>query len=181
MNRQNYPLYEETAHHLSLCSSDSVLDIGCGNGYVLGMLAVRSDCNYTGIDISESILKSAAKRNRKFIKNGNMIFKYGDAAKLPFSDSVFDKVYTTINTVYFWKELNDIMTEIRRVLKPGGRFINTLYTNETLTRFSHTQFGYKRFTQRQLISAAQDAGFGAKAIPIMGGRAYCVVCHAPSL
>jgi len=179
MNRQNYPLYEETVQRLSPCSSESVLDIGCGNGYVLGMLAARSDCFYVGIDISESILKSATKRNHRFVKNGNMTFKYGEAARIPFGSAVFDKAYT-INTVYFWEELNDIMTEVRRVLKPGGMFVNTLYTNDTLARFSHTQFGYKRFAQGQLISAAQYAGFGAKAIPIMGGAAYCVICNAPN-
>ena len=77
MNRQNLPLYEDTVQHLSPCSSESVLDIGCGNGYMLGMLAARSDCFYVGIDISESILKSTTKRRRMLHYSIDLIMKEG--------------------------------------------------------------------------------------------------------
>ena len=69
------------------------------------------------------------------------------------------------------------LTEIKRVLRPGGLFINTLYTNETLDRFPHTQTGYKRFTQEQLVDGARKAGFEVEVASIMEGAAYCVVCH----
>lgn len=39
MNRQNRPLYDETIRLLVLSDSDSILDIGCGNGFVLNLLA----------------------------------------------------------------------------------------------------------------------------------------------
>lgn len=178
MNRQNYPMYEETLRLLLPCSSDRILDIGCGNGYVLKMLAQRYDCECVGTDISKSILNAAAKRNREFVKNGKMTFECYEASKMLFPDAVFDKAYT-INTVYFWDDLIRSMAEIKRVLKPGGSFINTLYTNETLARYSHTQFGYKRFTKEQLRIAAQDAGLEVEIIPILGGAAFCALCQAP--
>ena len=176
MNKQNHPLYESTERLLSPRDAERILDIGCGNGYVLEMLAEQYDCDYTGIDISESILKTASNRNCRFIKNGKMIFKHGEASKIPFGDATFDKAYT-INTVYFWKDLNDTILEIKRILKPHGIFINTLYTNETLARLSHTQFGYKRFTPEQLTTAAGRAGFETEIMPIMNGTAYCIVCR----
>jgi hypothetical protein len=55
-------------------------------------------------------------------------------------------------------------------------FVNTLYTNETLARFSHTQFGYKRYTLEQLLSSAQSAGFQATAVTILNGAALSIVC-----
>lgn len=177
MNRQNQPLYEETERLLSPCNADRILDIGCGNGYVLRVLAERYDCDYVGIDISESILRAAAKRNRRSVRDGRMAFKCCEASRMVFGDAAFDKAFT-INTVYFWEDLSSTMAEIRRVLKSGGTFINTLYANETLARFSHTQYGYKRFTQEQLTSAAQSAGFSTETVPILGGAAYCIVCHA---
>ena len=41
MNRQNRPFYDDVIKLLSITDSDSVLDIGCGNGNVLNMLASR--------------------------------------------------------------------------------------------------------------------------------------------
>ena len=178
MNQQNQILYEETARLLSPRSSDRVLDIGCGNGYVLEMLAKQQTCDYVGIDISKSILHAAAKRNQIFVKNGMMMFQYGEAGKIPFDEAMFDKAYT-INTVYFWEDLIGTMAEIKRILKQSGIFINTLYTNDTLARFSHTQFGYKHFMPEQLINAARDVGFDAEIVPIKSGAAYSVVCHMP--
>lgn len=72
INRQNRPLYEDTIRLLAPSDSDSVLDIGCGNGYALKMLASRSACTLTGIDFSPSAIKTALSRNRKFVKNGKM-------------------------------------------------------------------------------------------------------------
>lgn len=174
MNRQNRPLYEETIRLLSPSNSDSILDIGCGNGTVLNMLANQCNCDLTGIDTSMSILKDATKRNCTFVKKGKMTFLCQNANAMTFADQSFSKAYT-INTVYFWESLGDTMAEIERVLKPGGLFINTLYTNETLHSFAHTQFGYKQFTTEQLVSAGADAGFIADVVPIQNGDAYCII------
>lgn len=172
MNRQNRPLYDETIRLLSLSDSDSVLDIGCGNGYVLRLLARRYNATFAGIDPSKEIIEAAKRRNRSDVKNGKMRFACQDVSALPFPDEAFSKAYT-INTVYFWSDLKTPMQEIRRVLKPGGVFINTLYTNEALSRFSHTQFGYKRYEPKQLVDAGTEAGFAVKAVPILDGMAVC--------
>jgi len=176
MNRQNRPFYEDTVRLLSPSDSDSVIDIGCGNGNVLNMLANRTSCTLTGIDFSLSAINSASKRNRKFVRGGRMSLVCQDMIRLPFPDCSFDKAYS-INTVYFWENLAGFMAEIRRVLKPGGVFINALYTNETLDGLPHTQFGYKRFTQDELTQAAQSIGFAAQIVPAFNGKAYCVVCR----
>jgi ubiquinone/menaquinone biosynthesis C-methylase UbiE len=173
MNIQNRNLYGETIRLLSPADSDSVLDIGCGNGYMLNMLARRYNCDFTGIDISNIAIKAASNRNRMFVKNGRMTFLCQDVSAMSFPDSSFDKAYT-VNTVYFWENLDDTMAEIRRVLKPSGVFINALYTNETLSRFSHTRFGYKHFTTEELKRAGVNAGLTAEAIPILDAAAYCI-------
>jgi len=176
MSRQNRPLYEDTIRLLSPTDSDSILDIGCGYGYVLHMLANRFDCTLTGVDFSSGAVKSALSRNRKFVKNGQMNLVCQDMSKLPFPNCSFDKAYS-INTVYFWENLDEVMTEIRRVLKPNGLFINALYTNETLDRLPQTKFGFKRFAPNDPIDAAQNAGFSAHIVPVFNGKAYCLVCR----
>ena len=174
MNRQNRSLYEETIRLLSPSDTDSILDIGCGNGYMLNMLARQYDCALTGIDISKSIVETACQRNRAYVKTGKMTLSCQNLIKMNFSENSFGKAYT-VNTVYFWENLNDSMARIKLILEPGGLFINTLYTNETLSRFTHTRFGYKRFTEDQLVSAGADAGFATDVIPIFNGAAYCVM------
>ena len=178
MNRQNRPLYEETIRLLPLSGSDSVLDIGCGNGYVLNMLARQHDCAFTGIDISRSIIHAASRRNRSYIKSGKMKLMPRDVNEMPFPDECYSKIYT-INTVYFWDNPGKTMLQIRRVLKPGGIFVNALYTSETLSRFSHTKHGYKRFTEEQLVDMGESVGFTVSVAPVLDASAYCVLYKKP--
>lgn len=172
MNHQNRPLYDETIRLLSLSGSDNVLDIGCGNGFVMNLLANRHAATFAGIDPSDEIIVAAKRRNRRHIKNKKMSFACQDVSAMAFAAETFSKAYT-INTVYFWANLAQPMQEIWRVLKPGGVFINTLYTNKALASFSHTQFGYKRYEAQQLVKAGTDAGFTVNEIPILQGRAIC--------
>jgi ubiquinone/menaquinone biosynthesis C-methylase UbiE len=176
MNRQIRPLYEDMVRLLPLSDSDNVLDMGCGNGNVLNMLASRHEnksCSFTGIDISPSAIKSALKRNRKYVKNRRMKLLCQDMSKMPFDDFSFDKIYT-INTVYFWENLDATMAEIRRILKPNGLFINALFTNDTLNSLSHTK-SYKRFTPEELTDAGTSVGFTVDTVPVFNGKAYCVL------
>lgn len=171
MNRQNRPLYDETIHLLELCDSDSVLDIGCGNGYVLGLLAQKHRAACSGIDTSATIIHAAARRMRKY---KNTDFSCQSVSAMSFADESFSKAYT-INTVYFWPKLEGPMAEIRRVLKNKGIFINTLYSNETLSRFSHTQYGYRRYEENELLRAGTEAGFKVEVFPVLAGAAKCYV------
>ena len=174
MNRQNKPIYEKTIQLLNPSSTDTILDMGCGNGYMLNMLAQRFEGNSVGLDLSESAIKSALKRNKSYVKNGKMRLLHHDLSIMPFEPNTFDKVYT-VNTVYFWNDLKSVMTEVKRVLKPDGIFINTLFSNEMLDSLSFTKFGYKKFTEEQLTNAGVDVGFEVSVIPIFKGIGYCYI------
>ena len=176
MNRHNIPLYNETSQLLALSNADRVLDIGCGNGYVLNMLAKQYECKFTGIDISPSIIENASKRCHRFVKSNRISLHCQNASSMSFADNSFEKIYT-INTVYFWKNIDDTMLEIWRVLNLNGVFINTLFSNETLSAFPHTKYGYKRFTVEELKSAGSNLGFSVNVIPILNDAAYCILYH----
>ena len=174
MNKQNTPMYNATIELLKPSDNDIILDIGCGNGYVLNMLAKQYGGLYYGIDSSKSIIKIAYKFNHHFIKNGKITLLNENLEIMNFTEKSFDKIYT-INTVYFWEDLDKTMNQIFNLLKPNGLFINTLFSNETLSRFSHTRYGYKRFSLEQLTYAGRNTGFDVNVKPILNSAAYCIL------
>ena len=105
MNSQNHGLYDETIRLLSPADFDEVLDIGCGNGYMLNLLARRYVCDFSGIDTSNSAIADASKRNREFVRDGRMKLLCENARAMSLPDSSFSKAYT-VNTVYFWENLD---------------------------------------------------------------------------
>ncbi|MDR1078233.1 MAG: methyltransferase domain-containing protein [Propionibacteriaceae bacterium] len=176
MSRQNRPLYEKTLRLLAAGDTDLVLDIGCGNGFVLALLAERVKAGLAGIDLSDGMVRATARRCRGLVSEGRLTVERGDAAHLPFPDGSFTKAYS-INTVYFWPEVDAAMTEIRRALQPDGVFVNALYSNEFLASRSHTKTGYRLHDPAALIASASGAGFEVERVPLLGGVGYGLVCR----
>ena len=98
-----------------------VLDVGCGTGEYLRLLApFVAPGAAVGVDLSETLIGHA--RNRALAEHTNVAFKLGDAYALPFPDRSFDRV--TANQVLLhltdpWKAV----AEMRRVLTPTGRLL----------------------------------------------------------
>jgi ubiquinone/menaquinone biosynthesis C-methylase UbiE len=174
MNRQNWRQYVGTESALGLNAADSVLDIGFGNGYLLNRLAARYTCHFYGIDISRDMLDAAAKRNRNHIDDGRLTLSLGSAEQTGLADDSIDKAYT-VNTVYFWSSLDAGLTEIWRILRPDGVFINTVYSKAMLDGLPVTKSGYAKYEIDELLDAGERNGFSAKAMPIVDGRSYSII------
>ncbi|MDR0818796.1 MAG: class I SAM-dependent methyltransferase [Oscillospiraceae bacterium] len=174
MNRQNMAQYLGAENALELVGSDKALDIGFGNGYLINNLAKRHASHFFGIDISEDMLTAATSRNRKFIAEGRMALKLGDALNTGFPDEFFDKVYT-VNTTYFWDNLDKGLAEIHRILKPCGVFVNAIYTKERLDSLPVTRSGYAKYTLEEYSDAGARNGFTTYLRPVTLGKAYCVI------
>jgi SAM-dependent methyltransferase len=92
---------------------ESILDLGCGDGQLTLRLASTGAC-VIGIDASPEMLDAARSRG--------IDAREGSAESLPFADRAFDAVFS--NAVLHWVRNQDaMMAEVRRVLKPGGRFV----------------------------------------------------------
>ena len=103
----------------------TVVDLGCGTGFFTDLLSSNYD-TVIGFDISSSMLNYAKKKRASSIH-----WLEGDAHKLPFQDNSIDVIYS--NLVIQWCDpLNVAITEILRVLKPGGCFIFTTLIDGTL-------------------------------------------------
>src|SRR5207248_65332 len=99
----------------------SVLDVASGTG-APGLQIARAVAptgHVTATDLNAEPLKIAAERARERSLT-NISFEVADAHRLQFADASFDLV-TSRCGVMFFSDLPRALSEIRRVLKPGGR------------------------------------------------------------
>jgi ubiquinone/menaquinone biosynthesis C-methylase UbiE len=103
--------------HLAPTSGDRILDVGAGDGSKAALI-LRSlgGTEVYAVDPDEKKVASM-KRDFPSIKGS-----VAGAESLPFPDSYFDKVYSTM-AVHHYSNLNRGLLEIARVLKPGGSFV----------------------------------------------------------
>ena len=94
---------------------DRVLDVACGPGLVAVKVneVSKANCKITGIDVNEAMLNAARK-------NPGIEWHLGSATELPFDDNCFDVVFCQQGLQYFPDRAKG-MSEMRRVLAPGGR------------------------------------------------------------
>lgn len=98
----------------------NLLDIGCGAGHASFTAAPRV-AKVTAYDLSEGMLAVVAQEAEKRGLS-NITCTQGPAEVLPFTDNSFDIVISRYSA-HHWHDIQAALMEIRRVLKPGGRFI----------------------------------------------------------
>ncbi|HEY5340996.1 MAG TPA: bifunctional demethylmenaquinone methyltransferase/2-methoxy-6-polyprenyl-1,4-benzoquinol methylase UbiE [Candidatus Aquilonibacter sp.] len=101
----------------------SVLDLCCGTGdVVFHLLRTDPSLHVTGIDFCAPMLDGARARAPRE-SHGDATFIEGDVMSLPFADASFDGAtmgFSLRNVV----DIDQVLREIRRVLRPGARFVN---------------------------------------------------------
>jgi len=98
----------------------TVLEVATGTGLVALKIASTADQVYA-IDISPQMI-DVAKKKAEEMGIDNVAFSVEDAYALPFGDGMFDSVICN-NALHNMKQPEDALSEIKRVLKPDGRFI----------------------------------------------------------
>ena len=111
-----------TTDLLALCNiteKSEVLDVGCGTGYTACEIAQKYSARVVGIDISEDMIAKAQERARqRHLKS--VEFHVADVLELPFQDETFDTIIMESVLIVIPGEKHGALTEIVRVLKPGG-------------------------------------------------------------
>ena len=107
---------------VDLEDDNTLLDIACGPGIHSLPFAKQLTCgSVVGLDLSMPMLSYAgAKAQSQGIKN--LVFVHGDAHDLPFHDNEFD-VVSCFGALHLFCDLPKALSEVCRVLEPGGRFI----------------------------------------------------------
>ena len=99
-----------------------VLEVGCGPGHLSNRLARRHGLEVTGVDLDPAMIDRARAKAGQTGSAGQRrpSFVVGDAASLAFPDGSFDLVVSTLS-MHHWADPTAGLTEIGRVLHPGGR------------------------------------------------------------
>ena len=115
------PGYRLMAGVLELGPEDELLDVACGWGEFL-VVHARTAHRVAGIDWSEEKVALARERLADRIAAGTADVVHGDAANLPWDDNTFSAV-TCMDAFPFFTDPDRVITEMLRVLRPGGRTV----------------------------------------------------------
>jgi SAM-dependent methyltransferase len=146
-----------------------ILDVGCGTGANLEMLAQFGESE--GVDVSDDALEFCRRKGLKAHK--------GLAEKLPFPDESFD-VVTALDVVEHLDDDVAGLKEMHRVLKPGGRTLIFVPAFMWLWGVQDDISNHRiRYTKRQIVERLEKAGFAIERAtyanwtffaPILAGR-----------
>ncbi|MCA9693146.1 MAG: methyltransferase domain-containing protein [Myxococcales bacterium] len=159
LNRSNAIQNLEAVAALQLNHGERVLDLGFGGGVALDALlgATAGGCVFA-IDPSREMVARARRRHGAAVQSGALVVREGDAGSIPLADATVDAALS-VNTVYFWSDVQVGLGELRRVLRPGGRLCLGIATPEHCQRMGFHRHGLHVRSIDSYCGALSDAGF----------------------
>lgn len=138
----------------------TLLDIATGTGD-LAILAARTlGCEkITGVDISRGMLELGVDKVRKAGLDARITLQEADCAHLPFDSGSFDAVTSAFGVRNF-EHLDTGLSEMARVLRPGGTAVILEFTSPTVfpvKQFFHLYFRYITPSIGKWIARSKEA------------------------
>jgi ubiquinone/menaquinone biosynthesis C-methylase UbiE len=112
-------------HLLDPQKGSAVLDVGCGSGKqcFLFYKALEGDADITGGDVNPELLEKARQENAK-IGNRIKLIDLNFNQRFPLNDDQYD-LLTSCFAIYYSEDIPFTISEMHRVIKPGGRLFTT--------------------------------------------------------
>jgi ubiquinone/menaquinone biosynthesis C-methylase UbiE len=137
---------------MEMQGNERVLELGCGGGQLLGMIADKiSTGKVIGIDWSPLAIRFCKYKLRHFINQGKIDLVCQDAVQIPLPTNSIDCI-CTVNTVYFWDKPEAVLAECSRVLKSGGRIV---LCNSVLSELSSEDYPPEYFRNHAVEEVSQ--------------------------
>ncbi|SDP86863.1 Methyltransferase domain-containing protein [Phyllobacterium sp. YR620] len=123
MGRWSQKLALQFIDFAGLADGEKILDVGCGTGSLTFALARNPNLSeIAAIDFSEVFVAEANRRNT----DPRIHIQQADACALPFKDAAFDRAMALL-VLHFVPETAKAVTEMRRVVRPGGVVAATVW------------------------------------------------------
>jgi SAM-dependent methyltransferase len=154
----------------ALCprSGERILELGCGPGYALKKLLTRPEIeDVIGIDHSALMLEEASRLNRHAMNSRRLNLIQCDFSALPLCSGSIDSVMA-VNVAYFMRD-ESAVSEVRRVLRPGGRLVLYATARESMERwrFAGPQ-SHRLYDHIQILALLRAGGFLTDLIRVDG-------------
>jgi len=185
----HYPNFRVILAELALTRDDYLLEVGCGGGALLKE-ALGSGCRAAAVDHSPEMVRLARQANREAIDAKRLEILQSKADCLPFSDEIFTCAAMT-GVLGFLPDPVAAFAEIRRVLRPGGRFVALgsdaelkgtpaapepmasrlhFYSEQELEGLARSAgFEQVQVVRRSLYEFAREVGIPEEALPLFAG------------
>lgn len=174
MEQDHLPITLPVLEKMRLAPTDSVLEVGCGAGWLSRRLAkLVPQGRVVGMDISDQMIRHARGASVDF---DNLMFITGETAEIPWQPHFFSHAIS-VESSYYWPDPAAGIKDIFRVLGEGGSawtLINYYRDNP----HSH-QWGSLLEVQTHLLSAEEWAGL-FRAAGFMNVRQERIVDPSPS-
>ena len=159
LNRGNRRFVHAAAQALEAHAGSVVADVGFGGGIGLKFLLaeVGESGQVHGVEVSETMLSSAARRYRRQLATGRLRLHSAPVSQLPFDDGALQGVLT-VNTVYFIADLDVAAVELARVIESSGRIVVGLADPDVMEKMPFTRTGFRLRPVPEVIDTLRGAG-----------------------
>lgn len=130
-----------TMKKMNMSQGDSAIDLCCGTCDWTISMAQASGGSITGLDFSENMLAVGKSKVQQQGLNDVITLVQGNAMALPFDDNTFD--YATIGFgLRNVPDLKQVLSEMKRVVKPGGMVVCLELSKPTWQPFKGLYYFY---------------------------------------
>jgi len=190
------PYAEDLANRLSALNPKRVLEMAAGTGIVTRALlrSLPQSVSIVATDLNQPMLDHATER----VSSERVSWQKADAQSLPFPDHSFDAVVCQFGVMFF-PDKPKAYREARRVLKPGGHFIFSVWDRLEYNEFAELTVAavaelfpddppgflartpHGHHDRHAIIADVRGAGFGSVTSETVTRRSRAPTCRDPAI
>ena len=140
---------------LDVQAGERVLEVGFGGGDLLGRLLEAGAGEVVGADASSAMVVHA---RRSYSRAARLRLIEASVTVLPLADRSVEKA-CSVNSLYFWPNLDAAAWELARVIRPGGMLALCFQTAQSVRDWPGHRFGFHAWEEEEIASAVEAAGF----------------------